>query len=527
MHLKTAVKGSTLILAATAISQLLWFCIKILIIRNITKAEFGVYSLMLSIFTILVAVVPLGVPAGVSRFVSINQGAGKKTEADEISRAGAQFSLGLGLAAFILIYLFSGQIARNIFYTPDLARPLKMISILLPFSIYSALVSSILLGRGFISPRVFSDVLSPVSYALMIFFAILLHKHFQGFLFAYVLSGMAIAILVIAFGFKKLGSSSLLPFIKQNPALSNGHNRKHWELLKFSVPLQVSTVTSMVIMWADTLMLGRYVNAKAVGTYNVSVSLNNLLAFPINALYFVFLPIAGELYANGAGELKRAYQVLTKWLFAATLPLFFVLFFFPEMCITTLFGARFLDAAMPLRFLAIGLMVNAFCGTNGMLLMVIGLSRDIMKISITGAVFNIVLNYILVKRAGWGLAGAAVSTMTSYILLNFLYSLKLYRHSRIHPFSPAYLKPIFGAALSGLFIYAVAKSFPFSFWMLPVYFFLFITGYVGSLLLTKSIEEEDIFIFGRVLNRLGVNPEHALAFLGRFAHKIAKPHADM
>ncbi|MDA8157299.1 MAG: oligosaccharide flippase family protein [Actinomycetota bacterium] len=526
-HLKTAVKSSTLILVAAAASQFLWFCIKILIIRNTTKVEFGIYSLMLTIFGILAAVVPLGVPTGVLRFVSINQGADKKAEADEISKAGTQLTLGLGLAAFVLIYLFSGQIARNVFYTPELAGPLKMISILLPFSIYSALVLNVLLGNGFIRQKIFNDILMPVFYVLLVFLALRLHARFQGILFAYVLSSLSVFLFIIAFGFTKLGSASLMPFAMHSPMAGTTRNRRHWELLKFSIPLQVDIATYMVISWTDTLMVGRYVNAQAVGTYNVSVTLSNLLVFPINALFFVFLPIAGELYANGGGELKRAYQVLTKWIFAITLPLFFVLFFFPEMCITTLFGTRFLAAAMPLRFLAIGLLVNVFCGLNAPLVMVMGLSRDIMKISTIGAVFNIALNYVLVKRIGLGLAGAAVSTMSSNILLNLLYSLKLYRHSRIHPFSSAYLKPISGAAISGLLIYAAAKSLPLPYWLLPVYFLLFIIGYGASLLFTKSIEEEDIFIFERVLNRLGANPKYAAALLGRFAPKIAKPRADM
>ncbi|MDA8326336.1 MAG: hypothetical protein M0033_08955, partial [Nitrospiraceae bacterium] len=66
-HLKTAVKGSMLILAGTVLSQLLWFSIKILIVRNTTKEEFGIYSLMLTIFGILDAIVPLGITSGVTR----------------------------------------------------------------------------------------------------------------------------------------------------------------------------------------------------------------------------------------------------------------------------------------------------------------------------------------------------------------------------------------------------------------------------------------------------------------------------
>ena len=517
-HLKTAVKGSTLILAGTAISQLLWFFIKVLIVRNTTKEEFGIYSLVLTISSVLTSVVPLGVPSGISRFVSIYQGEGKTEEADGISRAGVQIMLAAAMVSFVFLYFLAGPIAGSVFYTPGLAGPLRMISFMVPFTIYSGLVGGVLLGRGMIGQKLLTDLFTPLSYMFLILAVVFLHMHLNGILSAYILSGIIVSVLIVAYGVRKLGASPLLP--------RGGH--RHWELLRFSIPLLVSTIMSLVLMWADTLMIGRYINPQAVGTYGVSVSLVKLMLFPITALGYVFLPIAGEIYAKGeAGELNRAYQVLTKWLFAATLPIFFILCFFPQMSITALFGPRFLDAVLPLRLLAIGFMVNAFLGTNGLLLMVLGLPGAVMNISIAAAVANVMLNYVFIKRLGMGIEGAALATMLSYILINILCSIKLYRYSRMHPFSAAYLKPLAGAAASGLLIYVIAKSLPLSFWMLPVYFLLFVGGYAASLLLTKSIEEEDLFLFGRVLNRLGAKPEPVLALLGRFTPKIEKPRPDV
>jgi O-antigen/teichoic acid export membrane protein len=113
-----------------------------------------------------------------------------------------------------------------------------------------------------------------------------------------------------------------------------------------------------------------------------------------------------------------------------------------------------------------------------------------------------------------GITGAALATMTSYILINLLYSLSLLRHSHIHPFTVAYLRPAAGAAITGFAIYAVARSLPLSFCMLPLYFLLFVGGYAASLLITKGIEREDIFIFQEVMKKLGA--EGAVGFLSRF-----------
>ena len=105
---------------------------------------------------------------------------------------------------------------------------------------------------------------------------------------------------------------------------------KNVELLRFSLPLLIVSLLSVVLGWTDTLMLGRYTKAASVGIYNVSISLAKLLTFPLSAISFVFMPIAGEMYARKqSAELGRTYQVLTKWIFSVTFPIFLYFIFFP------------------------------------------------------------------------------------------------------------------------------------------------------------------------------------------------------
>jgi O-antigen/teichoic acid export membrane protein len=505
--LKRAARGTALVLASIASSQLLWFLIKILIVRNTTKIEFGLYSLVLTVLSVISAVIVFGIPSGLSRFVSIYLAEDRGEEAHSISRAGIQILLPVTLASLAVLYLCAGFIARRVFYAPELTVPLKIASFQIPFGVAAGVASGVLLGYGVIGQKILSDVINPLLYLILTLTVIAFGMHLKGILYAYVLSWAVMSVLMVVYGLRKVGSRPFLP----------RDGRHHAELLKFSVPLLASTIMSMVLMWADTLMIGRYDTPAAVGTYGVSISLVKLLLFPLSALGYVFLPIAGEIYAKEkTGELKRVYQVLTKWVFVATLPIFFVLFFFPEMTIALLFGSRFVDASLSLRILAVGFLVNAFLGTNGLLLMVLGLTKTIMNISVVGAIMNVVLNYVLIKHLGMGITGAALATMTSYIVINFLYSLSLLRHSHVHPFTAAYLRPIAGAAITGLAIYAVAKSVALTFWILPLYLLLFVGGYAVSLLITKSIEREDIFIFQEVMKKLGLEGSGAVGFLGRF-----------
>jgi O-antigen/teichoic acid export membrane protein len=279
----------------------------------------------------------------------------------------------------------------------------------------------------------------------------------------------------------------------------------------------VAGVAHTVLLWTDTLMLGRYGSAADVGAYNVSTSLARLVMFPLAALAFVFMPIAGRLFASGKmQELKRAYQVLTKWVFSATLPILFVLLFFPAIAISFLFGEGFSEAIAPLRLLCLGFTVHVFLGTNIMLLTVLGLPHIVMMNSAGAALLNVVLNYIFIKLLGLGLKGAALASMVSYIQANLIASFILYRRSGLHPLTPQYLKPVLSSALVGLAIYALAKALPFQLWILPLHLVLFLGGYFWALLLTRSLEAEDLDLLKAISERTGIQTEWLRRCIGRF-----------
>jgi O-antigen/teichoic acid export membrane protein len=272
--------------------------------------------------------------------------------------------------------------------------------------------------------------------------------------------------------------------------------RKKVELIRFSFPLLIGIVMTMIIKYAGILMLGRDVGPKAVGIYDVGNTLSLLLLFPLSGLEFVFLPIAGTLHSrNQSFELVRTYQVLTKWIFSVTTPIFFVLFLFPGQVITTLFSDRFTDAAPALRILCCGYLFHSFWGPNGIIMVVIGMSHEILYVSTFGGVANIVLNYLFISQFKLEIVGAATACVLTYVSLNILVSILIYKKSGAHPFTKNYFKAIICAAFMGLCIF-FASSFLNLHWIfLFFYFSIFIVGYGFLIFITKSIDAEDISIF--------------------------------
>jgi O-antigen/teichoic acid export membrane protein len=490
------------------VSQALWFVTRLFIIGTVSKEELGIYSLAVSIVGIISLMASVGLWEGSTRYISIFLGQDRKSDVDAVQRASLRIGAIAGIAACAGILIFADVLARYVFYKPELAKPLMVMSLFIPAFVMALILSSIFRGYGIMSPRVyFMDVAQPFIFLVLLCLIAFFGPSLLGIVYAYVASMMAVFALIAGYGYRKIG---ITPF----PA--GGGGRYVGEILKFSIPLLSMDFMYLILRSADTLMLGRYVTAEEVGVYSVSITLVAFLSFPLAALDTVYMPIAGELYAKKQmSELARTYKVLTKWIFSLTLPIFFILFFFPEMTITFLFGERFGESALPLRILSLGYLVTAFMGNNIVLLLVMGLSKAAMKVCVAGALLDVLLNYTLIKHFDLGFIGASLSTMISLSAVSLGYSFVLYRHSRMHPISSGYLKPAVASAVIGLIIYAAAKSLPLHFWMLPVYFLLYICGYIASLVFTRSIDKEDVFLFTGILERLGVSVGPVIRVIGR------------
>lgn len=207
----------------------------------------------------------------------------------------------------------------------------------------------------------------------------------------------------------------------------------------FLYPSPFNRNPSYVMNWTDTLMLGYYKSSEVVGIYNAASPLARLLPIFLNSAGFIYMPIASSLYAQGKlREMGRVYQILTKWVFLLTLPIFSIMFLFPEATISSF-----------------------------------------------------------------------------YFVANVFRSLKLYQRTKIHPFSWNYVKPLI---ISFLLLGAVQqmKLRVSNIWEVIGILTAFLTLYFGLVLLSKSIDREDVELLLAIERKLRINLELLKRILKRF-----------
>ncbi len=505
--LQKIAKGTVIIFTGTIIGLLLGFISMIVLIRFTTRGEYGVYSLSFTILSIFVVISTLGLGDGSTRYIAYFRGKGDQRNVGSVISSSMKIALIASVALATISFFVSDFISVNIFHIPELSTPLKIFSIVIPFSVLINVFIAIFRGFGRFDVKVyFHDVMRPVLFLLFLTAVVLFNLPFIGIFYAYILSITVTCVVFVIYILKKCTRSI------GNNGVSKLMAKK---LLFFSVPLLAVSMLTMVMSWTDTLMLGYFKTPEVVGVYNAALPLASILATVTASIGFLYVPIISQLYSkNQMQEIERSYAISTKWCFIGTLPLFFIFFLFPETVLNLLFGSRYICAAIILQVLSLGFIFNSYFGLNYYTLITTGKSKFLMQCFLISAAINITLNIFLIPPLG--AIGAAIASASSFAVIEVIMTTRLYISSGIHPFTKSYLKLTILSILLVVIFYIVKNLFITTSWMCLALFLLFLLIYSLSILFTRSFDEEDVMMMLTIEKWLRIDFSLIKRFLKRF-----------
>ena len=190
------------------------------------------------------------------------------------------------------------------------------------------------------------------------------------------------------------------------------------KLLKSSLPLVLASVSVIIYMKVDQIMLRNLLGLKDVGEYSVAVKLSEMT-------YFIPVILVGSYFSKwvSLSEAKEDYFNSVNKIYSV-LVLFAVLFtvgvwFFGGTAIDLFFGPEYIKSHQIFRIHAFSTIFVFIGVVSSKLLILRNAEKIIFYISILGAVLNILLNLLFIPNYG-GL-GAAVSTVISQFGAGFLF----------------------------------------------------------------------------------------------------------
>jgi O-antigen/teichoic acid export membrane protein len=175
----------------------------------------------------------------------------------------------------------------------------------------------------------------------------------------------------------------------------------------------------LICTQSDMLVLGTLGTAREAGIYRVAANGANLLLLSAAAVNLYVGPKIPELYARREHvQLQRLLSLIARGAFAASLAVACAFWLWGRELLNSVFGVAYGGAFWPLAILCIGQLIYVASGPSGLLLGMTGHERESAATAGIAAVFNLVLNIMLVPR--FGAVGAAVATAIALLIWRLL-----------------------------------------------------------------------------------------------------------
>ena len=234
---------------------------------------------------------------------------------------------------------------------------------------------------------------------------LILHKDVTWFAFAMSLDYLVIAVLLTYYYFKDGGQRFSFSF-------TLGKN-----MLGKSYHFILSGLMVVIYGQMDKIMLGKMLDDTAVGYYSAALSLCNTWPFILGALIDSARPLIMEVHTNKPLYYKRIRQLYAAVLWIGIAVSAGITLFAPFV-IRLAYGKAYLPSILPLQIVTWYTSFSYLGVARGIWLVCENKQRYEKILAGMGALSNFFLNLTLIPL--WGIAGAALATLLTQMITNFL-----------------------------------------------------------------------------------------------------------
>ena len=209
----------------------------------------------------------------------------------------------------------------------------------------------------------------------------------------------------------------LLCFFFINSQIGIGRRNLNLSVLKpylgFGLPLLPSAIAGWAITLSDRYVVGYFLGMVSVGIYSAAYNIGSIVGIFMSPIALNLFPTISNLYENNKmAELKTYLKYSLKFYTMFAIPSLFGLTVLSKSVLATLTTSEFLSAYLVIPIIALGAVLFSSRMVYLTILMVLKRTRLIALTYGIIALFNLVLNIILVQIIG--ILGAAISTLLSF-----------------------------------------------------------------------------------------------------------------
>lgn len=185
-------------------------------------------------------------------------------------------------------------------------------------------------------------------------------------------------------------------------------------ILRYGLPLIPHAIGAFVINLSDRLLIKYYCGDEQVGLYAVGYQIGMVISMFQNSFNQAWVPWFFKQLNKNDKAIKLKIVKYTYLFIIALLALCYLLYLFAPLIFKYIINERYIDAIAFIPFVALGYAFNGMYKMMVNYLFYIKQTKFIGIATFSIAIFNIVLNIILIPKIG--AMGAAISTTVSFAI---------------------------------------------------------------------------------------------------------------
>ena len=430
-------RGTGLGLLGSAASQGFRALTYLLLAHLATREMDGFIVAGISVAWVLSTVGKGGFNWVVSRQVAIHHAAGDEERVKGDIYGSLLWTTVFSVALALAVTLLAPEIATRFYHKPAFAGPLVAFVWWVPPTALVIVLVSAVLAAGSARPRVWvRDFVVPAIFLALGPLAVVVWHSAAAAGVAYTFS----AVVGLALGFYYL--YRFFPGLRTGRALCD-----HKLLVALSLPLMITDLASAGQAQADRSLVLRLATAGDTAVYINAVQLALLATMALTALNQIQAPVISRLYHQGQrAQLDALLKTFTRLCLTASAPLCALLIGLAGPLMGIL-GPQYVAGAAVLQIASLGVLVNVATASVGMSLLMTGHQWLVFATSVGS--LALLVGGVWWLTPAYGIAGAAIGLAVAMAASNLVNLVLEIRYVRVNPWTPAMLKSLAAAAISG------------------------------------------------------------------------------
>ncbi|MBN2421504.1 flippase [Candidatus Woesearchaeota archaeon] len=474
-------KGSAFLMAATLLASFIGYLTRIVLARNLSPAEYGLFYAVFAFVSFFLFFRDLGLNQAMVKFIPELK---IKKKYSEIKTTLVSIFTWQSISTLIMgtfFFILSDFLAENYFRDSNASLMLKLFVIYVIFSMIFLFLQSFFQGFQKIYSYSSAEFSRTMIMFVLIFVFFWLGQGVFAPAYAFVLSWVIMSLVMFPIAVRTFN------FFKFKIVDFWGITKKAFA---FGFPVMLANASARLLTKIDVIILTYFTTLEQVGIYNVVMPTALLFLFLAESAGAVAFPMISELWAKqDKAKLKEWMKIVYIYSFVIATPVLLMVFSFPKFLINLLFGVDYISGATALQILLVAVIFMIASSLSITTLLGIGKPAIATKIILFASVSTVVLNLILVPL--FGINGAASALLFNYFIMFLLFTRQTSKFVNVKLPLISWTKIVFASTIFVFLVYEVKKQLLLNNWI-ELAISLVLGGAVYLLLILKITKVVDL-----------------------------------